>query len=59
MGYKTGNWYLHKTIGVRGKPIYFFTKNEKWRGKASINMPAGYKLGGRNKKTGMPYIKKK
>ena len=59
MGFKVGKYYLHSTIGVRGTKIFFFSKGEMWKGQKSINLPAGYRLGGRNKRTGLPFLKKK
>jgi len=61
MAYTYGEYTLHKKMQELkdGKeyPIYFFAKRVPKAGEP-CNMPKGYKLGGTNSRTGLPYLKK-
>lgn len=62
MAYKEGPYTLHQKIvelrGGRKQAIYFFAKNKPKSG-TPCDMPNGYKVGGKNSRTGLPYLSKK
>ena len=63
MVYKQGEYTLYKRDvvlrGGRPQTIYFFAKKEKPKSGTQCDMPNGYKVGGINKRTGLPYLSKK
>jgi hypothetical protein len=62
MVYKEGLYTLHQlSVNLRGgrkQMIYFFSKAKPKNG-TPCDIPNGYKIGGKNKKTGLPYLSKK
>lgn len=64
MVYKQGEYVLHKRdVTLRGNrktTIYFFCKSgKKPKSGSPCDMPDGYKIGGINKRTSLPYLSKK
>ena len=61
MAYTHEGWTLYtrdvKLKGGRNQTIYFFSKRTPKSGK-TCDMPSGYVVGV-NKRTGLPYLKKK
>lgn len=61
MAYEHNGYTLHTMIvklkGGRKQQIYFFSKKKPKSG-TKCDLPDGYKVGV-NKKTGLPYLKKK
>lgn len=61
MAHKEGNYTLHKLEvvlkGGKTQTIYFFARNKPKSG-TPCDMPDGY-IVGVNKRTGLPYLKKK
>jgi hypothetical protein len=61
MGFEYQGWKLYTRIvvlkGGRKQPIYFFSKRSPKSG-TTCDKPAGYEVGV-NKRTGLPYLKKK
>lgn len=61
MAYTHNGWTLYtrdvKLKGGRNQTIYFFSKRSPKSGKP-CELPAGYAVGV-NKRTGLPYLKKK
>jgi hypothetical protein len=59
MVYTEDGFKLHKREvklkGGRMQTIYFFAKRVPKSG-TPTDMPKGYKVGGKNKKTGLPYL---
>ncbi len=62
MVYEVDDYKLHTRVvelkGGRKQSIYFFAKKVPKSGEP-CELPEGYVLGGKNKKTGLPYLKKK
>lgn len=62
MVYTVDGFKLHKRDvvlkGGRKQTIYFFAKRVPKSG-SPCDLPDNYKLGGKNKKTGLPYLAKK
>jgi len=54
MGYSYKGYWLHKTKGRGGATLYYFSKKKA----GSIPLPAGRKVVGVNKRTGLPFLGK-
>lgn len=64
MVYKEGEYTLYKKDvvlrGGRPQTIYYFCKaGNKPKSGTQCDLPAGYKVGGKNSRTGLPYLSKK
>lgn len=61
MPYQYDGWTLYsRDVQLKKGPkvkIYFFSKRKPKSGMPVDRMPAGYKVG-KNKRTGLPYLKK-
>jgi len=64
MAYEYNGYVLYnKDVTLKGgrkQTIYFFTKKGNTpKSGSKCDMPSGYKVGGVNSRTGLPYLKKK